>query len=116
MFYSKFLLSFFLILAGIIHFVKPQIFMKIMPDYIPMHLQMVYISGAVEILCGILLLFPESQKLGVYLCIALFIAVFPANIEMAKKFYQIHHKYFWLTLLRLPLQIVLIWWVYQFRR
>ena len=112
MFYSKFVLAFFLILAGIIHFVKPQIFMKIMPDYIPMHLQMVYISGAVEILCGILLLFPETQKLGAYLCIA----VFPANIEMAKKFYQIHHKYFWLTVLRLPLQVVLIWWAYQFKK
>ena len=116
MFYSKFVLAFFLILAGIFHFIKPQFFMKIMPDYIPMHLQMVYISGAVEILCGILLLFPETQKLGAYLCIALFIAVFPANIEMAKNFYPSHHKYFWLTILRLPIQIVLIWWAYQFRK
>ena len=88
MFYSKFVLAFFLIVAGILHFVKPHFFVKIMPDYIPYHWQMVYISGAVEILCGILLLFPETQKLGAYLCIALFIAVFPANIEMAKKFYQ----------------------------
>ncbi|SUX47297.1 DoxX family protein [Chryseobacterium indoltheticum] len=116
MFYSKSVLIFFLIIAGILHFVKPHFFMKIMPDYIPYHLQMVYISGAVEILCGILLLFPETQKLGAYLCIALLIAVFPANIEMAKKFYQIHHKYFWLTVLRLPLQVVLIWWAYQFRK
>ena len=116
MFVSKFLLAFLLILAGVLHFVRPHIFTKIMPDYIPMHLQMVYISGAVEILCGFLLLFPETQNLGVYLCISLFLAVFPANIEMAKKFYQIHHKYFWLTVLRLPLQIVLIWWVYQFRK
>lgn len=116
LFYSKFILAFFLILAGVFHFVKPHFFMKIMPDYIPMHLQMVYISGAVEILCGILLLFPETQKWGAYLSIALFIAVFPANIEMAKKFYEIHHKYFWLTVLRLPLQIVLIWWAYQFRK
>ncbi|MFY1048136.1 DoxX family protein [Chryseobacterium sp. GP-SGM7] len=114
MFYSKFVLAFFLIVAGIFHFVKPEFFMKIMPDYIPLHLQMVYISGVVEILCGILL-FPETQKLGAYLCIALFIAVFPANIEMAKKFYLMHHKYFWLTVVRLPLQIVLIWWAYQFR-
>lgn len=113
MYYSKFILTFFLVLAGIFHFVKPQIFMKIMPDYVPMHLQMVYISGAAEILCGLLLLFPETQKLGAYLCIALFIAVFPANIEMTRKFYHIHHKYFWLTVIRLPLQFALIWWAYK---
>ncbi|KUJ57621.1 DoxX family protein [Chryseobacterium aquaticum] len=116
LFYSKFVLAFFLILAGILHFVKPYFFMKIMPEYIPFHLKMVYISGLVEILCGILLLFPETQKLGAYLCILLFIAVFPANIEMARKFYLAHHKYFWLTVIRLPLQIVLIWWAYQFRK
>lgn len=116
MFYSKFVLSSLLILAGILHFLKPQIFIKIIPSYIPFHLQMVYISGFVEILCGALLIFPQTQKLGAYLSILLFIAVFPANVEMAKNFYQKHHKYFWLTVLRLPLQIVLIWWAYQFRK
>jgi len=87
-----------------------------MPDYIPYHMKMVHISGVNEILCDLLLLFPKTQKLGVYFSISLFIAVFPANIKMAKKFYQIHHKYFWLTVVRLPLQIVLIGWAYQFRK
>lgn len=114
--YSKFILSFLLIAAGILHFVKPHIFIKIMPSYIPFHLQMVYISGAAEILCGLLLIFPQTQKIGAYLSIFLFIAVFPANIEMARKFYEIHHKYFWLTVARLPLHVVLIWWAYQFRK
>ncbi|MEI7486226.1 MAG: hypothetical protein WCJ72_02235 [Chryseobacterium sp.] len=116
MIYSKFVLSFLLILAGIMHFVKPQIFIKIMPSYIPFHLQTVYISGLFEILCGILLIFPQTQNLVANLSILLFFLVFPANVEIAKNFYQIHHKYFWLTVLRLPLQIVLIWWAYQFRK
>lgn len=116
MIYSKFVLSSLLILAGILHFLKPQIFIKIIPSYIPSHLNMVYISGLIEIVCGVLLIFPQTQKLGAYLSILLFIAVFPANVEMAKNFYQTHHKYFWLTVLRLPLQIVLIWWAYQFRK
>lgn len=77
---------------------------------------MVYMSGLIEIVCGVLLIFPQTQKLGAYLSILLFIAVFPANVEIAKNFYQTHHKYFWLTVLRLPLQIVLIWWAYQFRK
>ena len=114
--YSKFILSFLLMVAGILHFAKPNIFIKIMPSYIPYHLQMVYISGIAEILCGLLLIFPQTQKVGAYLSIFLFIAVFPANIEMARKFYEVHHKYFWLTVARLPLQAVLIWWAYQFRK
>lgn len=114
--YSKFILSFLLISAGILHFVKPNIFIKIMPSYIPFHLQMVYISGIAEILCAALLIFSGTQNIGAYLCILLFIAVFPANIEMARKFYEVHHKYFWLTVARLPLQVGLIWWAYQFRK
>lgn len=116
MYYSKFILAFFLIFIGITHFLKPYYFVKIIPNYIPFHLKMVYISGIVEILCGVLLLFPQTQTFGAYLSIVLFIAVFPANIEMAKDFYLMHHKYFWLTLLRLPLQILLIWWAYQFTK
>ncbi|WP_417428085.1 MauE/DoxX family redox-associated membrane protein [Halpernia sp.] len=116
MYYSKFVLAFLLIFVGITHFLKPYYFVKIMPSYIPFHLKLVYICGIVEILCGVLLLFPQTQTFGAYLSIALFIAVFPANIEMAKDFYLIHHKYFWVTVLRLPLQILLIWWAYQFTK
>lgn len=114
--YSKFALVFLLIFAGTIHFLKPYFFVKIMPSYIPFHLKLVYISGVVEILCGLLLLYPPTQSFGAYLSILLFIAVFPANIEMAKDFYLMHHKYFWLTILRLPLQFLLIWWAYQFTK
>lgn len=112
--YSKFALIFLLIFAGLMHFLKPYFFIKIIPSYVPFPLKMVYISGVVEILCGLLLLFPQTQSFGAYLSILLFIAVFPANIEMAKDFYVMHKPYFWLTVLRLPLQFVLIWWAYQF--
>ena len=113
---SKFILAFLLIFAGIMHFVKPYFFSKIMPGYIPFPLKMVYLSGIAEIICGVLLLFPQTQVFGAWLSIALLVAVFPANIQMAKSFYLMHHKYFWLTVLRLPLQFILIWWAYQFTK
>lgn len=69
--YSKYILSALLLFAGIMHFAKPDFFVKIMPAYIPFHLKMVYLSGAVEILCGILLLFPQTQTIGAWLSIAL---------------------------------------------
>lgn len=112
--YCKYILAALLLFAGIMHFAKPDFFVKIMPSYIPFHLKMVYLSGAVEILCGILLLFPQTQTIGAWLSIALFVAVFPANIQMAKDFYTSNHPYLWLAILRLPLQLVLIWWAYKF--
>ena len=114
--YSKYILAFILIFAGIMHFAKPYFFIKIMPTYIPYHLKLVYISGIVEILCGILLLFPQTQTIGAWLTISLFIAVFPANIQMAKDFYVVNHPYLWLAILRLPLQLVLIWWAFIFTK
>lgn len=113
---SKFILILILLVAGIMHFIKPQPFLKIMPDYVPYHKLMVFASGIVEILGAFLLLFKQTQIFGAYLCIALFFAVFPANIEMAKDFYQSQNKYLWLAILRLPLQIILIWWAYQFTK
>lgn len=112
--YSKYILALVLIFAGIMHFVKPFFFIKIMPTYIPFHLKMVYISGIIEILCGLLLLFPQTQTFGAWLSIALFIAVFPANIQMAKDFFTTHHPYLWLAVLRLPMQLILIWWAFKF--
>jgi uncharacterized membrane protein len=114
--YSKYALVFLLLFAGSMHFLRPYFFIKIMPSYIPFHLKMVYISGIVEILCGLLLIFPQTQTFGAYLSILLFIAVFPANIEMAKDYYIEHNKFLWLAIVRLPLQILLIWWAYQFRK
>ena len=87
--------------------------MKIMPEYLPAHFLLVILSGIAEIVCGLLLLFPNTQNIGAYLTIALLVAVFPANIEMSRKYLVKKKKGFWWTILRLPLQILLIWWAYQ---
>ena len=41
----KYLLGIFMIGAGTIHFVNPQFYLKIMPPYLPLHLELVYLSG-----------------------------------------------------------------------
>ena len=84
-----------------------------MPEYLPAHFLLVILSGIAEIVCGLLLLFPTTQNIGAYLTIALLVAVFPANIEMSRKYLVKKKKGFWWTILRLPLQILLIWWAYQ---
>jgi len=46
----------------------------------------------------------------------LLIAVFPANIKMCVDYYNGHKPYFWLTVLRLPLQLVLVWWAWLYTK
>jgi uncharacterized membrane protein len=102
-------------LTGILHFGKPQVFIKIMPDYIPFHAAMVYISGVAEIAGAAGILIDSTQHVAGWGLIALLFAVFPANINMAR---EAVYKFGWLhwysvgTIVRLPLQFVLIYWIY----
>lgn len=110
---SIYFLAAFLILSGILHFVKAKFYLHAMPPWIPAHEFCVYFSGIMEILLGVAVLFPKYQSWAAWGIIALLIAVFPANIYMytSGKFHQISQTF---LLLRLPLQFVLIWWAYQF--
>lgn len=102
------------IVAGVLHFVFPKSYKKIMPRYIPAHLIMVYLSGIFEILFGVLLLIPATQTIGAVGLAFLLVAVFPANLYMAQRMQQKGNKYAWIAWFRLPFQGVLIWWVLTF--
>ena len=108
---SKYLLAMFMIAAGIMHFVNPAFFLKIMPPYLPLHKELVLVSGVCEVLLGVLLLLPKCSHLAAWGIIALLIAVFPANL------YVFQHQDILpapplIHLLRLPLQVVFILWAY----
>jgi len=110
----RILLAVFFVFAGIMHFLATPFYLKIMPSYVPFHLEMVYISGFFEILGGVGVLIPQLRRLAGYGLIALLIAVFPANLNMAINNIQIDgilipKSLLWL---RLPLQLVLIAWVW----
>ena len=107
------LASVFYCLAGVLHFVKPNFYLKIMPSYIPWHLAMVQLSGALEILGGLGLLFAQTRRLAAWGLVALLVAVFPANVYMATNPVEagavdISSAVRWG---RLPLQLVLILWL-----
>ena len=95
------------------HFVKPDIFMRAMPPYLPYPLELIFISGVFEILGGVGLLvsLPKLRAAAGLGLIALLIAVFPANINMALN-PQLFSEIAPIVLYcRLPLQLVLILWV-----
>jgi uncharacterized membrane protein len=77
------LLGILFVAAGVNHFVRPDFYVKIMPPYLPWHLELVYLSGVAEIVLGVLVLIPKWRSLAAWGLIALLVAVFPANIHMA---------------------------------
>ncbi len=114
--FSRWILAGFFVVAGMGHFIKPGYYLAIMPPYIPFPLAMVYISGAAEILLGLLVLPSKTRSLARWGLIALLIAVFPANLHMALHPESFPNFPVWILWARLPLQGILIWWVYRTTR
>lgn len=107
-------LSVCIIIVGIIHFLVPEPFIKIVPGVLPYPAAIVYISGFFEILGGIGLLIPAVSQAAAWGLVLLFIAVYPANINMAVN--HIHLENIpdgnWFQAIRLPFQFVLIAWAW----
>ncbi|CAL67311.1 DoxX family protein [Christiangramia forsetii] len=99
-------------IAGIFHFIKPKMYMRIMPRYLPNHKLLVYLSGLAEISLGIGLCFPETKNVVIYGLILMLL------IFLLVHFYMLSSKKAgagipkWILLVRLPLQFILIWWAW----
>lgn len=108
-----------MIAVGVFHFVSPASFTRIMPAYLPAHLFLVYLSGFFEIAGGVGLLVARTRRLAAWGLIALFIAVFPANINMAVNhisFSETSQTPAWFLWARLGFQPVLIYWAWKLTR
>jgi uncharacterized membrane protein len=114
---ARFVLMFFMIAMGVLHFVNPDFFTAIVPPYIPWPLAAVYLSGVFEIGLGLGLLAPPPLRPFVgWGLIALYLAVFPANLHMALNpdlFPKVPPA---MLYGRLPFQILFIGWAYWVTR
>ena len=101
--------------SGVLHLVKPQPFVSIMPPWLPAPRALVMISGVFEIAGAIGLLLPATRVAAGWGLIALLLADFPANIQMLMNARAAHASALWTASLvaRLPLQVLLIVWVYR---
>lgn len=104
-------LSAFFVGAGANHFVAPDFYVDIMPAYFPFHLEIVYVSGACEILGGAAVLIPRMRSLAGWMLVALLVAVFPANVNMALNPDHFPGLTSVALYARLPVQGLLIAWV-----
>ncbi len=117
----RLLLAALMLGVGILHFTKADLFAAIVPDYLPAHLLLVYVSGVAEIALALGLCFERTRVLAAWGLVALYVAVFPANVHMA-----LHPDLplpgvssppsplaLWL---RLPFQFVLVYWAHRYTR
>jgi uncharacterized membrane protein len=112
------LLAIFFIAAGITHFVIPSAYIRIVPPLLPAPGLLVILSGIAEILGGLGLLFPYTQRAAAWGLVLLLIGVFPANIYMAVAHVSAPGilGQSWAQWLRLPLQIPLVLWALRYAR
>ncbi len=102
------------VVAGLFHFIKPKIYMRIMPKYLPNHKALVYLSGLAEIVLGVALCVPLLKSYAVYGVIAMLL------VFLLVHFYMLSNKKAsagiptWILILRIPLQFFLMFWAYWY--
>ena len=86
--YFKLITIYFMSIAyayvGVRHFIDPDFFLAIMPNYLTFHLEFVYLSGIAEVVLGLMLLSKKTRKTGAIGLIILLILVFTANIHLVQ--------------------------------
>ena len=103
------------IVAGIYHFINPAFYLHLMPDWLPQHELSNYAGGVVEIILGVGLIPEKTRKISAWMIIAMLtVFFFVIHIPMVVQFYGKNTLWFWISILRLPLQVYLIWWAYKY--
>ena len=112
---SLILLSALFVFAGAMHFVIPGSYASIVPGWVPFPMAMVYLTGVAEVAGGVGLLLDRFRRAAAAGLILLLVAVFPANIQMLQDAIAANAPGWYRTILflRLPLQPLLIVWVYR---
>jgi len=115
--YLLYLMSGFYIIAGAMHFIRPEFYEPMMPPYLPWPMALIYISGVAEFVLGAGVLMPQTRRNAAWGIIALLICVFPANVHIA--LYNVPlgaatEGYGIWNWVRLPLQGVLILWAWWY--
>ena len=105
--------------TGIIHFIHPKGMAMMMPDFLPFKQQLVYITGIMEFLLGLGLLFPAIRKESAIALMLFLVLVLAANIHASTRKVNFEKadysgkglSYLWF---RIPLQLFFIGWTWYF--
>lgn len=110
----RWLLAAFFIAAGLNHFRDVEFYRAMMPAWLPWHDALIQASGVAEVLGGIGVLVPAARAFAGWGLVALLVAVFPVNLNLALHPMSLPGLVVpaWALWARLPLQVVLIAWVW----
>ena len=108
----RLLLAGFMMFAGVAHFGNPDFFVRMVPAFLPDPLMVTWVSGVFECVLGVMLLVPRTRWYASLGLVALYLAVLPANINMALHPTETGAPDVasWLLWARLPFQLVFIGW------
>lgn len=112
--WHQYLMALIYIIAGLNHFRSPKLYIKIIPPYLPNASLINKVSGILEIIFGILLFFKSIAPIGAIGIIVLLIGFFATHFYMLQNEKASLRLPKWVLLLRIPLQLVLIYWAYQY--
>ncbi len=111
-------LAAFFVGAGVMHFLYPKTYERIVPPVLPAPAAIIMISGVAEIAGGVGVLFPATRRAAAWGLVTLLVAVFPANLYCAVAHVPLPGLMGerWAQWLRLPLQLPLIAWAWRYTR
>jgi uncharacterized membrane protein len=105
-----------LVVTGVAHLVAADTFDAIVPHVLPgAPAAWTLGSGIVELVLALGLVLPETRRLTATVTATFFVLVLPANIQMAVDWASRSALELTAALLRIPLQIPLIWWAWRVR-
>lgn len=108
--------------SGTLHLVRPGVFEPIVPGVLPAPRALVLVSGVAELACAAGLAWRRTRVAAGWAAALLLVAVFPANVTMSVHAWQDWRAgeasglYLVGTLVRLPLQVPLVWWAWRVTR
>lgn len=100
------------IFAGIMHFIKPKAYLRIMPKYLPNHKALVFWSGIAEVILGFALCIPVLKVFSIYSIIVMLIVFLLVHFYMLSSEKASAGIPKWVLILRIPLQLGLMYWAY----
>lgn len=105
-----------LLVIGVAHFTVTDLMVEMMPEFLPLKKEIVYLTGVFELLAAAGLLIDKSSKITAVLLMIFFVAVLPANIVGSLKQVNLGgmENGAMYLFFRIPLQVFFILWAYYF--
>ncbi|PIB32462.1 hypothetical protein BFP78_11550 [Gaetbulibacter sp. 5U11] len=100
--------------AGMLHFIKPKMYMRVMPRYLPNHKLLVILSGIAEVILGITICIPTLKNTSIYLLIIMLLLFLMVHIYMLTEKKASVGIPKWILILRIPLQFGLMYWAFWY--